>query len=178
MSQQAVSLEVISQVEQFLYREARMLDERRFEEWFDIFTDDARYWMPLRKTRRSEGQTEDWDVEKELSGAEELAFFDDSKLTLMVRTKRVRMAQNWAEDPPSRTRRIVTNIEVEAKGSDEWLVHSCFLLHRTRMENDKHVFVGQRRDLLQRAEDGFKIKERRIVLDSNVLQAPNLSVFF
>jgi len=173
------SLEEIAAVQQFLYREARLLDERRFEEWFALLANEIRYWMPTRTTRLREKEGEDWSVEKELSGPNELSFFDDNKLTLLVRVKRAQMPQVWSEDPPSRTRRFVTNVEVtRTEDPEEYLVHSCFQLHRTRMDDEQHCFIGQRRDRLRCEGDSFLITERRIVLDATVLPSPNLSVFF
>ncbi len=172
------SREEISDVQQFLYREARMLDERRFEEWFGLLANEIRYWMPTRVTRLREKEGEDWDPEKELSGPDELAFMDDNKITLLVRVKRAQRPQSWSEDPPSRTRRIVSNVEVErCENPGEYLVHSCFVLHRTR-DQEQHQLIGQRRDRLRREGDSFLIVERRIALDTTVLPSPNLSVFF
>ncbi len=65
--------EVIRAVEQFLYREARLLDERRFHDWLDLFTDDLRYWMPVRTSRYPKGSRaivildEDRYIEEELA---------------------------------------------------------------------------------------------------------------
>ncbi len=172
------SLEEISAAQQFLYREARMLDERRFEEWFGLLANEIHYWMPTRETRQRAKEGEDWHPDKELSGPNELAFMEDNKISLLVRVKRAQMPQMWSEDPPSRTRRIVSNVEVERTGNpDELLVHSCLVLHRTR-DQEQHQLIGQRRDRLRREGDSFLIVERRIVLDTTVLPSPNLSVFF
>ena len=85
----------------------------------------------------------------------------------------------WAEDPPSRTRHLITNIEVESGdiGSQNQ-VHSNFIVYRSRSETEQDFYVGARRDLLRHIDGSLKISSRRIVLDQNVLLAMNVSIFF
>jgi len=86
----------------------------------------------------------------------------------------------WAEDPPSRTRHLITNVVVEPDSGtdDEYRVDSNFLVYRNRLETEVDLFAGSRTDLLRRTPDGFRIASRRIVLDQNVLLSKNLSIFF
>ena len=85
----------------------------------------------------------------------------------------------WAEDPPSRTRHMISNVEVEPGESEaEVKVYSNFLVYRSRAETEEDFYVGTRRDVLRRVEGGWKIARRRMVLDQAVLTAKNLSVFF
>ena len=173
------SADEIREIEQFLYEEAFLLDERRFPEWLGLFTDDARYWMPTRNTLAKSQPNAHTSVDDELTTEGELAWFDDSKLTLVARVARLQGGIAWAEDPPSRTRRLLSNIHVasgEAEG--EFRVRSYFLLHRTRHQIEREVFVGCRHDVLRRTSDGLRIARRKIVLDDAVLASPNLSVFF
>src|SRR4030095_2511529 len=125
--------EVIRTVEQFLYREARLLDERRFHDWLELFTDDVRYWMPLRDNRypRSSKAIKILDpdryVERELTAENELAYLDESKRTLVGRVACVDSGMAWAEDPPSRTRHLITNVEVTPSATEsEVEVYSNF----------------------------------------------------
>ncbi len=167
------------EVERFLYREARLLDQRRFQEWLSLFTEDARYWMPVRRTRLGEGRAESWEVEKELSGAHEVAYFDDDLPMLQVRVARLATGMAWAENPPSRTRHLVTNIEVEAGPSlNEYKVESYFIIYQSRLETKEALFVGYRSDRLRRVNGELKIAGRKIVLDSGILATSNLSIFF
>jgi 3-phenylpropionate/cinnamic acid dioxygenase small subunit len=173
-----VSLEETHEVEQFLYREARLLDERRYDEWMTLLADDLHYWMPTRQNKGQSRGDAGATVEKELSGPEELAFFDESKLTMVGRVLRLGTGQAWGENPPSRTRRFVTNVEVErSDAADELLVHSNLLAYRSRRADDAHWFVASREDRLRRSGESFQLVERRVVLDANVLQSPNLSLF-
>ena len=85
----------------------------------------------------------------------------------------------WAEDPPSRTRHIITNIEVDAAGSaDQLRVYSNFVMYRNRSETDQDFYVGSREDVLRRDGGQLRISSRKIILDQNVLLAKNLSNFF
>ena len=177
--------EVIREVEQFLYREARLLDERRFHEWLELFADDVRYWMPVRTSRYPKsskaiaildpGRYE----EEELSKEDELAIFDETKETLGRRIARLDTGMAWAEDPPSRTRHLISNIELEpGETAAELRVYSNFLVYRNRAETEQDFYVGARQDVLRRVDAAWKIARRKIILDQNVLLAKNVSVFF
>ena len=89
---------------QFYIREAWILDERRFREWLDLFTEDVFYFMPRRlNVHRHE-------TERELTPVGDLAIFDDDKTYLTMRIERLETGMAWGEDPPSRTRHLVGNL--------------------------------------------------------------------
>ena len=178
-------MDTLHEVEQFLYREARLLDRRQFHEWLELFTDDIHYWMPMRINRYPKSSkalkmmNRDSYADCELTGPNELALLDENKDTLTRRIARLDTGMAWAEDPPSRTRHLITNIEIEASGTvDEIRVYSNFLVYRTRSETEEEFFVGSRDDLLRRSGSGWKIARRQIVLDQTVLSAKNISIFF
>ena len=177
--------EVIRAVEQFLYREARLLDERRFHEWLEFFTDDVRYWMPGRSNRYPKSSKAivildpDRYVEEELTKDDELAILDETKETLGRRIARLDTGMAWAEDPPSRTRHLIGNIEVEdGETAAELKVYSNFLVYRNRSETEQDFYVGGRQDVLRKVNREWKIARRKIILDQNVLLAKNVSIFF
>ena len=175
----------IREVEQFLFREARLLDEGRFHEWLDLFTGDAEYRMTARPNRYPraskaiamldrQGYVEDdpavWDA---------LALFDETKETLAARVARLDTGMAWAEDPPSRTRHFISNIEIEpAERSAELRVRCNYLVYRSRGETEQDFYIGARQDVLRRADASWQIARRRLTLDQNVLLAKNLSIFF
>ena len=175
--------ELIREVEQFLYREARLLDERRFHEWLQLFTDDVRYWMVTRSNLypRSSKAIAILNPGRNVDETEQdgLAILDESKLTLEGRIARLETGMAWAEDPPSRTRHLITNIEV-APGdtSSELGVYSNFVVYRSRSETEQDFYVGTRRDVLRRVEGALRVSSRKITLDQNVLVAKNVSIFF
>ena len=176
---------LVREVEQFLYREARLLDDRRLHQWLDLLTDDIKYWMPIRSNRYPvnsraisilDGSRYEED---DLSKENELAIMDETKDSLQRRVDRLDTGMAWAEDPPSRTRHFVSNIEVEPGDREgELKVYSNFIMYRTRAETEQDFYVGSREDVLRRVGGGFKIAYRKITLDQNVLLAKNVSNFF
>ena len=176
---------LLRDVEQFLYREARLLDERRFHEWLELFTDDVRYWMTGRSSRYPRSSKAitvigpDRRQASDLAGEDELAILDETKATLSGRVARLDTGMAWAEDPPSRTRHIITNIEVEAGDTTaELKVYSNFIVYRTRAETEQDFYVGARQDILRSLDGAWKIAHRKLILDQNVLLAKNVSLFF
>ncbi len=177
--------ETIREIEQFLYREARLLDNRNFRQWLDLLTDDIRYWMPVRSNRYPvsskaisilDGSRYE---EGELSKEGELAILDEDKDSLTRRIDRLDSGMAWAEDPPSRTRHFVSNVEVEPGDRDSELkVYSNFVMYRTRGETEEDFYVGCREDVLRLEAGQWKVAYRKIVLDQTVLLAKNVSNFF
>lgn len=172
------------EVEQFLYGEARLLDERRFREWLDLWTEDARYWMPVRSARIPKGSkamvilNPDGYDDEELAKDGELAYFDETKETLVLRIQRLETGMAWAEIPPSRTRRMISNIEVERPGGNGQVrAFSNFIVYRNRGEHEQDFFVGRREDRLRNIGGEWKIAGRKVYLDQNVLMAKDLSIF-
>jgi biphenyl 2,3-dioxygenase subunit beta len=165
--------ELRHKIEDFLYVEAELLDDRKLREWLDLLTDDVRYWMPIRHNplERPEG------VSDELAKPGDGYYFDDDKRSLSIRVDRAYEKNAWAEMPPSRTRHFISNVRIKSDNGSELEVHSNFLVYRTRMETDQDIFVGARRDILRRVNDSFKIAKRTIILDQAVLSAKNISVF-
>src|SRR5713226_8673687 len=100
--------DVSREVEQFLYREARLLDDRRFHEWLELLTDDVHYWVPIRETMQQ--QPDGFHPEDELA----VSYMDDNKEFLTMRIARLDTGLAHAETPPSRTRHLITNVEIEA----------------------------------------------------------------
>ena len=92
-------------VEQFLYRDARLLDERRFKEWLELFTDDARYWMGTRSNRYPKTSKAitildaDRYIEDDLTEADELAILDETRETLGKRIARLETGMAWGGGP-------------------------------------------------------------------------------
>ena len=175
----------IREVEQFLYREARLIDERRFDEWLELFADDLRYTMTLRSNRYPRESKAiamrdpaRWAA-RNSPDEDELAILDETKETLRARIARLKTGMAWAEDPPSRSRHLLANIEVEpADKAAELTVYANFIVYRSRGESEQDFYVGARRDLLRRDGGNLRIARRHLVLDQNVLAAKNVSIFF
>jgi 3-phenylpropionate/cinnamic acid dioxygenase small subunit len=162
-------------IEQFLYYEARLLDDRRLDEWYALLADDIHYFMPTRYNRLKR------EADREFSGPHEAALFDEDKLSLAQRIRRLHTGMAWAEDPPSRTRHLVSNVMIRPTSTPgEYEVDCYYLLYRSRLEREVEVFVGMRHDLLRRTDTpaGWQIARRTIILDQATLLARNLSFFF
>jgi 3-phenylpropionate/cinnamic acid dioxygenase small subunit len=165
--------ELRHRIEDFYYLEAELLDDRQLREWFDLLTDDVRYWMPIRHNALERPK----EITEELSRPGEGYYFDDDKKSLKIRVERAYARNAWAELPPSRTRHMISNVRIKKDDGNEIEVHSNFLVYRTRMETDQDMFVGERQDVLRRVNGSFKIARRTIILDQAVLAAKNISVF-
>jgi len=166
-SQQALWFELM----QFYIREAWLLDERRLREWLDLFTDDVLYFMPRRKNvlRR--------ELHRELTPPGDLAILEEDKRYLEMRVARLDTGMAWAEDPPSRTRHLVGNLEATPLANGEVQARTAFLVCRSHLETDHQLLSGCREDILRNLDGGWKVARRTIVLDANVLLDKNLSVF-
>jgi 3-phenylpropionate/cinnamic acid dioxygenase small subunit len=166
---------LIREVEAFLYREADTIDSRHFEEWLDFFSDDIRYWVPIRKNlpfnKRFEDATDD----------HQSAWIDDDRMTLVARVYQVLTKIHWAEEPLSRVSHLVTNVYVDrieqGPRGEEIVVRSKLLVHRSRMDEAGEMIVAKREDRIRRTDEGLKICWRKILIDQATLAAKNLSFF-
>ena len=144
-----------------------MPDTGQLEPWLALLTDDVRYTMPIRLTRERGGGP---DVD---FGA---PHFQEDMGTLRMRVERLKTEFAWAEDPPSRTRRFVTNVRprVVAEGID---VRSYLLLYRSRGDATTAELVSaERHDLFQRTATGLRLQRREVLIDQASLAVRNLAV--
>jgi dibenzofuran dioxygenase beta subunit len=154
-----VGPELYHEIAAFIYREARLLDEERFEEWLELFTDDVRYWMPTREV--VQGQQHE-HVDEDEPGLQ-FAIFNETKKSLAMRVRRLDTGLAHVEEPPSITQRLITNVEVmPAEQAEEVTVRSNFMVHQSRRDNMGATFVGSRKDVLRDADGEWKIARRRI----------------
>ena len=171
--------EIKREIEEFLYDEANLLDERRFHEWLNMLADDLRYFMPMEyNVKAGEHAT------RELTTREkQMSWFNEGKWTLTKRAEQILTGVHWAEEPLSRVCRIVsnvqlTNIETNDAGELEVDTSSRFLIYQNRCEYEQYFFVGDRMDRMRLTTDGWKLANREIRIHQNVLLAKNLTVFF
>lgn len=170
----ATDIALQHEVEQFLYHEAELLDDQRIEEWTALLADDVRYFVPLRMNVGPRDRAREW------SGDTDLAYMDEDKQSMLMRLRKLQSGQAWAEEPPSRTRHMITNIRINAGDEpDEFAVKSALLCYRNRTERQTDFLVGERRDVLRRTdrEPGFTIARRTVLLDQSTFLSNNLSFF-
>ena len=165
-------------VANFLYHEAEVLDERRYEEWLNLLAEDIRYWMPIRRNVKL------GELEREFTReGQDVNWFDEGKDTLTRRVQQILTGVHWAEEPLSRLCHMVSNVQLlDAQPSvlepSDVTVKSRFLIYRNRVETETDILVGKREDVLRRVDGAWKICRRKIVLDQNVLLTKNLTFFF
>lgn len=166
-------------MEDFLYAEADLLDNRQFRDWLNLLADDMTYFMPIRRNVKF-GQHAQRENTVQGSG---ISWFDEDKWTLTKRVDQILTGVHYAEEPLSRVCHMVSNVQVlgatpSLEAPQEVEVRCRFLVYQNRIEYETYTFVGKRTDLIRKTSDGWKIARREILLDQNVLLAKNLSVFF
>jgi len=118
------------------------------------------------------------EVHREFTEPGAMAFFDDDFTALEMRVRRLSIGRAWAEDPPSRTRRLLTNIRLLAYDGTEVTVGLNFQLYRTRLNSEEDQWIGRREDVLRRESDGFRLAKRHIFLEQTVILSQNMSSLF
>ena len=143
------------QVEDFLFREAELLDDWRLDDWVSLFTEDARYVVPTTDLPEGDPQRD-------------LVFIDDDITRLRARAVRLNSRHAHREYPWSRTRRFVSNVRVDDRGDGELSVVANVMVYRFR-SGEGAPYVGSVNYVLRRNGEGFKIAYRRAVLDLEAL---------
>lgn len=168
-----VSLELHHRISQFLYEEARMLDDWQFRDWLALLDDDIRYTM--RTTVNAQTRDRRKGVQPPTTW-----IFNDNKDQLERRIARLETGMAWAEEPPSRTRHLIGNLQIsETDVPDVFAVRLNYLLYRAQKERDETFYVGTRVDKVRRLPgDEWRLLAREIVLDQAVITSHNLSVLF
>ena len=133
------------QIEDFLYREADLLDERHYDEWLALLAEDVRYWMPMRRNVKLDDREREFTRE-----GRDISWFDEGKETLTRRVRQIQTGIHWAEEPVSRISHLLSNIqlvEVNPSAADpaEVSVRCRFLVYRNRVETETDILVGNAR---------------------------------
>jgi len=175
MTEEMLSRLVLQQeLQTFLFREARLLDERRLNEWVDLFSEDTHYYMPIVRNVKFG----DWSIEYS-DPESEISYFDEGKDILLGRVRQINTGVHWAEEPVSRFEHLISNVEIVSAEGDMVEVNSKFICYQNRLQDEVQMFVGRRYDLLRRDPDTtFKIVKRKIILAQNVLLAKVINTFF
>lgn len=148
------------EAEDFLYQEARLLDEGRYDDWFSLLTEDAIYWMPCNG--------EGIDPNREIS-----LVYDDYR-RLGDRIQRLNSGLAHAQSPPSRTRRIVSNVQIEQAVDRHGSVVSSFLLYELRQSRQR-IFAGRYHHHLRFENGRWQIASKKVVLVNNDEVIDNLT---
>ncbi|MCR9104859.1 MAG: aromatic-ring-hydroxylating dioxygenase subunit beta [Gammaproteobacteria bacterium] len=171
-------------LEAFYFREARLLDNRQYQQWLALVEESIHYTLPARTNvqvdNRERGNEHMISVERELETAAGVGnpLRDERFVHLMLRVERAYKVNSWSENPPPRTRRIVGNIELLNKQAGELNVVSNFLLFYARPGAREFIYSGQRRDTLVSKGASFGILRREVVLDYADIDKPTLGLLF
>ncbi len=154
--EQLNALALHREVEAFLFQEAALLDEWRLDDWLELFTEDARYFVPATDTPEADPR-------------KSLAIINDDMARLRGRVERLKSRHAHREFPWSRTRRFVTNVRVKDVVGDEIHVTASFLVYRIR---SGHVdpLIGRYEYTLRRVDGTLKVAYRKAVLDLEALR--------
>lgn len=153
-----------SEVEQFLYREARLADESQYDEWEALWTDDALYWVPVG------GQGGD--------PRREMSVIYDNRNRISTRLKQLRTGRRYAQAPQSNLRRLISNIEFlggvpNPDGAIDLEVGANFLAIESRAR-DTHLWGGRVTYRLRRDDDTLRLVYKKVVLVDNDRPLPTL----
>ncbi|MEH6567896.1 MAG: aromatic-ring-hydroxylating dioxygenase subunit beta [Halioglobus sp.] len=171
-------------LERFYHHEARLLDNRQYQQWLALITEDIQYVMPSRVNiavnNRDRGREEMLDIDRELEGVDSMGcpLREENYIHLMVRVERAYKMNSWSENPPARTRRIIGNVELMSTEGNLHTVLNNFLLYYARPGSENYVYSGQRRDTLLHEEGGYKIQHREVVLDYSDISLPTVGLLF
>jgi benzoate/toluate 1,2-dioxygenase beta subunit len=147
-------------VENFLYREARLMDENAYDEWFALWTDDALYWVPAN--------------EDDIDPLRHVSIVYEDKAHLEDRIVRLKSGAAYAQDPRSRMRRVISNIEIEEGEQGDVIVYSNFNLTELR-RSQQRTFAGRTIHKLRPEGNSFKIAYKKVLLVNNDEVISNLT---
>jgi 3-phenylpropionate/cinnamic acid dioxygenase small subunit len=153
----------------FLVDEARALDENRLADWVEMLHPEIEYRVPIRVTR---------ERTKGLGFSEEGFHLDEDYDSLSIRVDRLATDYAWAEDPPSRTRRFISNFRAFEIENGDLQVKSNLLIYRERLDELKpQVLSAERHDDLRELDGSPRLVRRLVLLDHSTLKTPNLGIF-
>lgn len=179
-----LDLELIARVEQFYYREARLLDERCYRQWLALMHEEVEYLMPSRHVPQPDAKLRGGEaflnMDRELGryGPAESPLRQENLFHLAIRADRPFKINAWAESPPPRTRRFISNVEVSPQGDGRLQAYSNFQLFYSHHGAENLTYTGCRRDVLQSDGASLKVLRREVILDWDVITAPTLGLLF
>ncbi|MGH7749412.1 MAG: aromatic-ring-hydroxylating dioxygenase subunit beta [Candidatus Dormibacteria bacterium] len=150
MSAGALEVELLREVEQFIYREARLADEHDYAGWEALWTDDAVYWVPAGDAAGADPMTQ-------------MSIIHDNRSRIRTRIRQLETGKRHAQAPPSRLRRLVTNVELLGTRDGDVLAGANFLVTESR-ERGVTLWAGRCEYRLRRGEEGWLMAGKTVVL--------------
>jgi ethylbenzene dioxygenase beta subunit len=159
----ALDLTACRQVEQFLFHEARLLDERRFEAWLALWTDEGRYWVP-----RHHDQTDPF---------EQISLFWEDRMLRETRVRRLLNARSWSQQPLTRSSRLIGNVQIDGLDDAGFLiVRSSLHCTEYRLEQ-RHLAACVFHKLAPDGANGWRLHLKRVDLVNCESMFASLEVF-
>jgi benzoate/toluate 1,2-dioxygenase subunit beta len=146
-----------TEVENFLYLEARLADTHAYDAWLGLWTPDAHYWIPCNDDNHNRRH--------------HVSLVNEDYEGLIDRVARLNSGAAWAQDPKSRLARVVSNVEVEPSECEppelnECVVHSTFNITASRRAHIE-IIAGRAVYRLRRIDDGLRIVSKKAILIDN-----------
>jgi 3-phenylpropionate/cinnamic acid dioxygenase small subunit len=148
----AADLELLPEVEQFIYREARLQDDHEYDTWEALWTDDAIYWVPFG------GQNPDPETQ--------VSIIFDNRSRISTRIKQFHTGKRHSQNPPSDLRRVVSNVEITDSGADEISAGANFVIYESR-ERGITTWAGRSEYRLRRSGDELQMARKKVILVGN-----------
>jgi benzoate/toluate 1,2-dioxygenase subunit beta len=147
-----LNLDLLREVEQFVYREARLADEQQYDDWEALWTNDAIYWVPAN--------SDDIDPTAQMS------IIFDNRARIATRIKQLHTGKRVSQDPASRLRRLISNVELLGVEDNHVEVGANFLIYESR-ERGVTLWAGRTEWTLDRSDDGLRIARKKVMLANN-----------
>ncbi len=177
-------IELQYRIEQFYYHEAQLLDDRQFQQWLALLDERIQYVMPSRTNVQVDNRMRDkeamLDISRELEGQDSTGspLREENIIHLSMRVQRAYKINSWAENPPARTRRLVSNVRIGEHEPDSIAVASNFILHFARPGSANFTYSGERQDQLIISDKNFKIAKRTVLMDYADIEYPTMGLLF
>jgi benzoate/toluate 1,2-dioxygenase subunit beta len=144
---------LLTEVEQFIYREARLQDELEYDAWEALWTDDAIYWVPANGD--------------DIDPTTQMSVLFDNRSRIATRIKQLHTGKRHSQNPPSRLRRLVSNVELLSGGEGEDIQAGAnFVIYESR-ERGVTLWAGRSEYKLRRTGDGLRMAYKKVLLVNN-----------
>jgi benzoate/toluate 1,2-dioxygenase subunit beta len=149
---------------EFIYLEARLADEARYADWLALWTDDGVYWVPAT-------------IDPAANPATHISHIYDNRARIETRIRLLQTGLRYSQEPASRMRRLVSNIEITAGQAGELVAGSNFILAELAVQatHELHWWVGRTTHVLRRVGSELRMCRKTVLLVNAAEPLPNLA---